>query len=236
MLSGLFEKSDAGKLTSRMSDKIKEALKTTGKDSEATVNIVSFQLLNRYQIAKEFLNFYRFDSVQQIPPDLIDNREVGTEADDEMPRLRIRSGPTVGSLLEEQAYTFSVILTDSYGRGNISLYELKTFLSLAKNTNPKDALANVEMLLVDPVRPDPPPPSPEPPRAEWVYEWLATGFEKELAIKFGDSFVDQRMCTRDDLRNGALLDAATLTTLDITKLGDQRKIIFMHSELMKAMF
>jgi len=214
-VSALYKNADenSGKLNIRqISHRISEAI-ATGVTS-ISENLISFQLVNRPQIMREFLNFSYSRSLTNFKNDssislAVDIRHV-----------------------EEMAYDFARKLTDDYGNSPLSLYELKSYLE--KATSPADALSpeKLAVLLADPPRPERPAPSPPPPRNEWIYEWLrSAGFEESDIERYGDAFVGEHIRIEDDLRNGCMFDIPTLEKLEIKKVGHQRKILHLQKQL-----
>ena len=207
-----------------ISECIQELLTIKEKDSYP-IELLSFQLVSKKRIIWEFVSFYQ--KVKNDSDDKADQK-MPTSISTKLATLHL-SQPD----LEEQAFTFSSLLSDSSGVGSVSLTELLEYFTQPEHNSPSKALANISKLLTDPPRPPEPEPSPPEPETEWVYEWLATVFpeDKGLVSKYGRSFIEQGISSREDLVFGALFNEQWLKDLGINKVGHIRKIIFMHSRL-----
>ena len=230
-ISDLFILTQNGKeeLKLNVSDTVKKVLKKCDKNNYP-IELISFQLISKKRILWEFISHY-----SNVPDDNNFDSSFGA-LDQRMPKIKTDLNLSLNHNrpnLEEQGFAFASKICDLNGISYISLAELLHFFKQEENNTPDKAVSNAEKLLSNPQRPEKPVPQPPKPHTEWVYEWLATKFDTDLVDKFGEAFVEEGLCDKEDLQYGSLLTENYLKEMGVEKVGHIRKIIHMHSELIK---
>ena len=124
------------------------------------------------------------------------------------------------------ARPFSLIVTDDYGSGRVSLRQLRKHFG-QHASDAEAAVRTAHESLVDVPMKKPPEPTPAPPPTDWVVGWL----EAEDLGEHAKSFLDANLKTRADVAAEPFLTARELKDLGIDTLGDCRKIVRMIKAL-----
>ena len=205
-----------------------------------TKEMILFASPSKARIIREFVAFYsplltaRSDSAVQHPDGEENASPNSCIADRPISLLR---SVELGDI-EDLAYEFSVMIlgsTDHTTKGTVSLLELRNYLNMHK-LNPFEAVdqAVVQKTLLTLALPVAAPPKSTP--SKWVYTFLQGSDDKStcLADNYWMKFVTEGMGDESDWVDGPVISDGVLSGLfKVKKLGERRKIIRMHEQLLK---
>lgn len=140
--------------------------------------------------------------------------------------------------IEDLAYEFSMMILGSANhttKATVSLLELRNYLNMHKQ-NPFEAVdkAAVQKALLSLALPVAAPPKTTP--SKWVYTFLqgSDGKSTYLADNYWMNFVTEGMGDESDWLDGPVISDGILSGIfKVKKLGERRKIIQMHEQLLK---
>ena len=205
-----------------------EVLNTVSSDSG---NLINFALHPMPSIMDAFILFY---CTQELPSGDDINKTCTTD---------VRSGPmpsSVSQRIEDLAYRFAILCSDSKGNGLVSLLEVDEYLG-GYVADPDGAVRNAMVELVNPPFPKELIPTSSVSESsavgarEWVDDWLASALPQTDLSSYADRFKEQGFHCKADFEIPLLTVKDLEEHMGVGSFAHQRKIVAMHDKLLSEM-
>jgi len=188
-------------------------------------NLINFALHPMPVIMDTFVLFY---SVRQSSPGVNADKTSFLETD-----TRCES---VSQRIEELAYRFGLLCSDSKGNGLVSLLEVLDYLDGGYAADPEGAVRDARVELVYPPFPEEPTSASESKPAsiakEWVDNWLASALPQTDLTEYADQFKQQGFHQKEDFEIPLLTAKDLQEHIGIGSFAHRRKIVAMHEKLL----
>jgi hypothetical protein len=200
--------------------------------SSDTGHLINFALHPMPSIMDAFILFYSTAQQQPSSEDDINNKTCTAVRPSPMPS-------SVSQRIEELAYRFAVLCSDSKGNGLVSLLEVHEYFGCYA-LDPDGAVRDAMVELVNPPFPASEHDSTAAVAAivvgkEWVDDWLASALPQTDLSGYSDRFKQQGFHSKADFEIPLLTMKDLEEHMGVDSFAHRRKIVAMHDKLLSDM-